>query len=402
MKNDVVAPSNLPSPELLRQASDLLNATPSLTAADLVLRLRKSFASTSPALVALAAETAIARIAAKEKLGGWSAEGVFPSALLEQASRSAIANYRAHYFYGRQHVLEIGTGTGSDTGALARNATHVTSIESDPQRYEAAAHNLAVQGFSNVTLLCGDAQTVISSLDLSRFDALFADPARRTKDGTRVRTGDDYLPPLSWIRNLPVGTLRAIKISPGLFVETADTGWIRQFIGVGAECLEQTLWYGSTIVDSSVYLADTQIGWAPSQVTPPCITDTIEGWIVEAHGAINRSQHLHDFFAQHGITMLDSDIAYGITDAPPAPTPLMTVFRIVESFPYNVKRLKEALNTLGWTSRTEFKKRNFLGDLEEIRSTMHLKPHTHNAPYGTIFLFKWHNKTWVVLAQRQQ
>jgi hypothetical protein len=80
----------------------------------------------------------------------------------------------------------------------------------------------------------------------------------------------------------------------------------------------------------------------------------------------------------------------------------MTAFQIIESFPYNLKKLRESLTKLGWTSRSELKKRNFPGDLEEIRAALHLAPHAHNAPYGTIFLFKWNSKTWVVLAQRQQ
>ncbi len=393
--------SNLPSPELLRHACSLLAESPSLGAADLVLKLRRSFPDTPPSIVALAAETAAARITAREKLGEWSERGLFTTAVLEQASRGAIAEYRARFFQGRKHVLEIGTGTGSDTTALARVSGHVTTIESDPVRSEAARHNLSVQGVTNVTLLSGDAESIISELDLSQFDALFADPARRDRDGARIRKGEDYAPSLRWLMELGVGTLRAIKVGPGLFCEPPPTGWIRQFVGVGAECLEQTLWYGSPIKDSSVYLADCQVGWSPCHQVQPGIVTTLEGFIVEAHGTLNRCQHLHEFFAEHDIQIIAPDIAYGIASTLPNPTPLLSTFRIIEAFPHNLKKLKESLLRLGWTNRTEIKKRNFPGDPEEVRSALHLPPHAHNAPFGTIFLFKWHSKTWVVLAQRQ-
>lgn len=396
-----MAQANLPSTELISHACSLLAESPALGVADLVVKLRRSFPEIALPLVALAAETAVARVAAREKLGSWSEHGVFSTAVLEQASRTIIANYRAKHFQGRGHILEIGTGTGSDTTALARVAGYVTTIESDPTRCEVAKHNLSVQGVTNVTCLCGHAEAVVSKLDLSQVDALFADPARRNRDGARIRRGEDYAPSLRWLVELEVGGLRAIKVGPGLFFEPPLPGWVRQFIGVGAECLEQTLWFGSCIKDSSVYLADCETGWSPSGALQPGIATTLEGFIVEAHGTVNRCQHLHQFYAERDIQLIASGVAYGITTTLPAPTPLLSAFQILESFPYNLKKLKNSLQRLGWTNRTEIKKRNFPGDPEEIRATLHLPPHAHNASFGTIFLFKWDSKTWVVLAQRQ-
>jgi hypothetical protein len=63
--------------------------------------------------------------------------------------------------------------------------------------------------------------------------------------------------------------------------------------------------------------------------------------------------------------------------------------------------LAKKLAELGWTNRTEIKKRNFNGDPEAIRSSLKLPPHTHNAPFGTIFLFKWRQRNRAVLALRQ-
>jgi hypothetical protein len=100
----------------------LSESSPKLDAPALVLRLRKAFPNADVREVNLAVETFIARRQAPEKLGAWAKEGHFSVSLLQQASRESIATYRAQFFEGRSHVLEIGTGTGSDTAALARVA----------------------------------------------------------------------------------------------------------------------------------------------------------------------------------------------------------------------------------------------------------------------------------------
>lgn len=367
--------------------------------ATLVMRLRKLFPQADTAQLNLAVETYVSRARAHEKLGAWAKGGFFSNALLQQASRDAIAATRARHFAGCSHLLEIGTGTGSDTAALARVSQHVTSIDGDPVASEFARRNLDLQGIRNVTLLVGDAQSLIGSLP-STFDALFADPARRTESGFRVREGEDYSPPLQFILDLPIGSRRAIKVSPGLFIDP-PAGWSRQFVGYGDECLEQTLWFGADIKDSSIILADRGVGWAPDPSLNPCeIATEIGPFLVEAHGTLNRCQYLDHFFAAQGFSRFDPDVAYGSSPTAPAPSPLYTSYRVLEHFAFSTKRLKQAVSERGWSSRTELKKRNYSGELEEIRRELRLPKHSHSASFGVIFLFTYGGKPWSVLAER--
>jgi len=380
--------------------SFLTSRAEKLDAATLVMRLRKAFPGADVTELNLAVETHLARRTAAEKLGEWAKEGHFSVSLLQQASRSSIAEYRAQYFKGCDHVLEIGTGTGSDTAALARVARHVTTIDSDPAASELARRNLSLLGISNVSFLVGEAsETVVGSS--SDFDGFFADPMRRRSAGERVRDGEDYSPPLSRLYNLTSAPLRAIKVSPGLFVEPCPEGWIRQFVGYGEECLEQTLWFGSSIADSSVVVTDCGERWAPSSIADKAgFAETLTGFIVEAHGVVNRSQHLDLFFRDRGVRLFSPEVAYGVTDTPPSPSKLLTTYRILEDLPYSLRKLRAALAARGWSSRTEFKKRAFSGDLEAIRAELDLPAHSHAAPFGTVFLFRYHGKPWALLAER--
>lgn len=57
----------------------------------------------------------------------------------------------------RDHVLEVGTGSGYMTALMARLAEHVTSVEISPELHAFAGKNLASQKIENVTLIQGDA-----------------------------------------------------------------------------------------------------------------------------------------------------------------------------------------------------------------------------------------------------
>jgi hypothetical protein len=392
--------------EALEQAicsiSALHTAEPHLDKAAVVLRLRKQLPHMERETLALAIDTYFSRRAAAEKLGPWATRGYFSAELLEQASRHTISHYRAGLYRGLHHVLELGTGTGADTAALARVATQVTSIEVDPTRAELARENLRVQGIDNVTVLVGDVVDTVQRLNPTDYDGLFADPARRTREGSRVRQAHEYSPPLDFLVGLNIGRVRGIKVSPGLFFDPPTTEWKRHFIGVGDECLEQTLLYGASVADSSVHLADYMVSWAPTDVAASSLPSptTLTGYISEAHGLINRSQYLASFYGERGIICIAPDVAYGVSPDAPSPTPLLQSFRIIDSFPFTPAQLRQALQSLNWTNRTELKKRNCSLDLDAVRASLKLPPHTHNAPFGTVFLFTWRGPHHVVLGER--
>jgi len=395
-----VTSNNPPSPNL----DDVLAFVERLAAGEdlptLVLRLKKAFPTASSEILSLAAEIVTARDVAPDKLGEWARGGFFSHGVLQQASRAAIATQRSSYFSGCRHVLEIGTGSGSDTAALARVAAHVTTVEHDRATAELAQRNLVLQGITNVTCVVGHAEELVPAL-IAACDSLFADPARRTRSGERVKEGEEYSPPLSWVLGLSVPGVRAIKVSPGLFVEPAPPGCARQFVGVGDECLEQTLWFNSPVRDSSVVLADRGIVWAPSGTSTTIGNCAgLSGFLSEAHAVVNRSQYLREFFSERGISLVADDVAYGISPTAPTPSPLLDRFRIVTDFAYQSKRLKEKLHELGWSNRTEFKKRAMALDPESLRREMGLPEHSHNAPFGVVFIFPWRGKPWVVLAER--
>jgi len=387
--------------EVLAQIAQIRESDPFLDRAALVIKVKKLFPSLDQETLALAINTHLSRPNALEKLGPWASSGIFSPELLEQASRFAISEYRSKYFAGLNHVLEIGTGTGADTAALARVVNHVTTIELDPARAEMARENLKVQGIKNVTSLAGDLDSVLPKIDLSTFDGLYADPARRSRSGDRFREADDYSPPLAKLIELSVGRIRAIKVSPGLFFDPENTGWIREFLGHGSECLEQTLLFGVATRDSSVILTDLGLSWAPlscaSTLEPP---ETLSGFISEAHATINRCQFLGSFFAEHGVALLAPDVAYGISATQPTRTPFMDSFKIIDAIPFSPRALKEKLRALNWSSRTEFKKRNSSVDLDELRTSLRLPAHNNSSPFGTVFIFKWRGAQHAIMTER--
>jgi hypothetical protein len=279
---------------------------------------------------------------------------------------------------------------------------HVTTVEIDPLRSELARHNLAVQGITNVTCLVGGIAELRDTLDLASFDGFFADPARRTVEGVRVKDAAEYSPPLDELITLTNARIRAIKVSPGLFFDAPHHGWCRQFLGVADECLEQTLWFGAPVIDSSIFLVDEAIGWSPPTSAIPALPHphNLSGFVVEAHATINRSQLLETFFAERGIALIAPDVAYGVSEQEPAASPLLARFAILEAAPYSLPLLHSRLNALGWTNRTEIKKRNYGGDIEQIRTALKLPPHFHGAPFGTILIFTWRGTPWLIIGRR--
>lgn len=368
------------------------------------LKLKKLFPDTPNDHLKDALEITISRNKTKS-LGAWAKRGLFTKQSIEQASHPLIAAHHAKRFENADHVLEIGTGVGLDTAALARKAQKVTSIEHDPKIAAYALHNLRLQGISNVVILTGKAETIIPSLCTQTFDGLWADPSRRDPQGKRVWSAEDYRPKLSFVLTIPCAGVRGIKISPGLNLEV-QKDFVREWIAFDEDCREQVLWSNTDVVDGTTYNASCARTWIPRDLLLTAESQIfnasfVGATLVEPHGAVIRSGRLQDFFLEHALAFLDPRIAYGIrSDLPPASV-WYRRFKVLDALPYGLKKLKAKLKQLGWDSRTEIKKRGFPDDPDTLRGKLNLpKPQTDNDSFGVIFLTKIGNDHHIILAKR--
>jgi SAM-dependent methyltransferase len=360
-------------------------------------------------------------------LGDWVREGFFTRQSLEQATAPAIARHHAQRFAGCKHVLEICTGAGFDTAALAHVAERVTTIEADERLAAMARQNLLQQGVNNVQVVCGLAETVLPTLKTSHWqdlDGLWADPSRRTNTGERIENPDEYKPSLRVVQQCAERishhcqavhrqAVCGIKIAPALNCTAEQrTGWQREWVGTAHECREQVLWRGvggmaDGIADGMIALPELGFVWQPSREdhaharlwnSPyPALAGQM---LVEPHPCLIRSGHLSAFFAALDVCLLDEHIAFGVADdcaAPLAESPLYQRFRILEAFPFHRKTLRERLRQRSWGTRTEIKKRGFPETPEHIRSWLRLPS---SPAFGVVVIARVGNGHLVMLAER--
>ena len=371
--------------------------------------LRKQFPTTASNFASQALNLALLREKAAP-FGAWTQHGFFTRQSLEQATAPVIAQHHAQRFAGCRHVLEICTGAGFDTAALARCVERITTIESNADLAAMAQHNLAAQNIHNVDVLCGLAEDVVQKIDIQQFDGLWSDPSRRDGRGRRINNPNEYAPSLEWLQNLSqrldVRSVAGIKISPAANL-VPSANWQREWIGYGDECREQTLWRGVQLVDGTASLPDASLQWSvPTNRTSTCVWDKslqmLEGqYLVEPHGCLIRSGYLSIFFAERDMCLLDEHIAYGISAHEPPQSAWYQAFRIVEAFDFHRARLKERVTARGWGNTVEIKKRGFPETPDDIRKWLKL-PSSKNAfkNAGTVIITRVGAGHLVVLAER--
>jgi hypothetical protein len=394
--------------EILRRTQEYLQTTNSDTLRTTTL-LRKA-TSCLPQIASAALEITLCRQKAAA-FGAWTEHGFFTRQSLEQATSPIIARHHAKNFAGRKHILEICTGAGFDTAALAREAGRVTTIEADDHLAAMARQNFTAQNITNVEILCGMAEAVCEKLDLTMFDGLWADPSRRTDQGKRIATPDNYAPSLAWLQHLPISGIRGIKIAPAVNCEphhlTGD--WRREWIGFDDECREQVLWSGretKQLHDGAVTLlrnAAAAEHWIPQRNTRNTQIWSGDGavlagqFLIEPHGALIRTGHLASFFAERHWMLFAEQIAYGVAPTKPSESTFYQAFEILEAMPFHYARLRELITSYHWGSGTEIKKRGFPETPEEIRK--HLKLPS-GGDSGVLICTRRGDQHWAILARR--
>ncbi|MBG6140145.1 THUMP-like domain-containing protein [Longispora fulva] len=318
------------------------------------------------------------RAKAVAKFGPDAGQMFFTRAGLEQATRLTVADRRAARLAaaGVRTIADLGCGIGADARAFARAGITVYAVEADPGTAEIAAANTA--GLP-VTVEHRDAQSV----DLTAFDAVFCDPARRAGN-RRVFDPRSYSPPWDFIESL---TRRpaVIKLGPGidhaLLPGTAEAEWV----SVGGEVVEAALWcdrLAEVPRRATVLPGDTGRSSGRGDGTPGGAAQLTGGGTREAEvgptrafvydpdGAVIRSHLVAELADTLGANIADPTIAYLYADEVRA-TRFARAYRIDLVLPFSLKRLRSTLRERG-VGRLTIKKRGSALEPESLRKQLRL------------------------------
>lgn len=337
-----------------------------------VSRLRA--AGHSPALVAAALTQDRLRRKAEGKFGPFAARMLFTQAGLEQATRLRVAALHAGRFRdaGVRALVDLGCGIGGDALACAAIDIPVTAVDRDEVTATLASFNLAP--FPHARAVHAAAEDV----DLSAFDAVYLDPARRTaghSETSRLTRSGDYTPSLDFAFGLAATHAVGIKLGPGFDREDIPDGWEAQWISVDGQVVELGLWSAALArpgVGRSALVIDATGSHELTAAEDSADVDVrpLGAYVWEPDGAVIRARLIGDLARSLDAGMLSPGIAYLTGDAP-LDTPFARRFRVIERFPLDEKALKRELKARG-IGTLEVKKRGVDVDPAQFRKRMSL------------------------------
>jgi hypothetical protein len=217
-------------------------------------------------------------------------------------------------------------------------------------------------------VLVSDATT----LDLSGFGVVFADPARRTGAG-RVFDVDAYTPPWSFVEQRLRGSA-CVKVAPGIPHHRIPDGVEAEWVSFAGEVKEAVLWsprLASTPKRATV-MAARGLATLTSEDDPGAGEPGPLGrYLLEPDGAVIRAGLVTAVADRVGGWLVDPHIAYLASDSRAA-TPFARCFEVVEELPFHEKQLKAALRERG-IGRLTIKKRGVDVVPERLRSRLALR-----------------------------
>ncbi len=370
---DVAELRALLTPEGLRLLEDQPLIESAADVARAVSRLRA--AGHSPDPVSAVVGQARLRVRARAKFGPFAERMLFTRAGLEQATRLSVAAHHAGRFRdaGLTRVADLGCGIGGDAMGLAGLGLRVDAVDADEVTAAIAAYNLAPFG-DQVTVRHGRAE----ASDLSRVDAVWLDPARRSgghSETSRLRA-EDYTPPLDWALELAGRMPAGIKLGPAFDRAAIPDGFEAQWISADGSTIELVLWSGALSRPglrraALVLRGDTshELTAAADAVDEPA--RDLGAFVHEPDGAVIRARLIGDVARSLDAGMLAPGVAYLTSDAA-LTSPFVSSFRVRERLPADVKGLSRALRERG-IGTLEIKKRGVDVDPAQLRTKLRLR-----------------------------
>lgn len=320
-------------------------------------RLRRRFSAD-------AAAWALTQVALRRKARGKfsrAAQMLFTPAGLEQATREAVARWRARRFVdaGVRRVWDVGCGIGSDALAFAEAGIEVVALDADPATAEAASHNLALVG-------AGPARVArAEELNIPPGDAVFLDPARRTGRGRTWRLAD-CSPPWRLVEGyLASERFVAVKLGPGVAKEVLPEASQWCWVSEGGDVVETCL-FNRCAGRAAIRLVNGEehVLFASGERLP---VGDVGAYLAEPDGAAIRAGALAEA-AGAGAWLLDEHVAYLSSDQP-ITTGWVTNFEVVEVLPFDRKVLARYVRDHG-VGTLEIKKRAVDVDPAQLRARL--------------------------------
>ncbi|SDS80226.1 hypothetical protein SAMN04489860_2405 [Paraoerskovia marina] len=378
------------TPLLTPEGWSLLNALPPYDESEAMVLLEGLRAKgVDPALAAAAMTQSRLRADGRAKFGDLAEGMLFTQAGLEQATRLVVAARHARRFHdaGASHVADLTCGIGADAMTFAGAGLRVLATDIDEATAAIATVNL--RHFPTAVVRHADGL----GLDLAAegVDAVFADPARRTRRGARIVDPKAYAPPLDDVWGLrDVVPAVGIKVGPGIahagLPQDAETQWV----SVDGDVVEAGIWFGPLAPDGPGHSA-LVLATVHGDDGPTTVAETVRGdldlapevgglgaHLYEPDGAVIRAGLVAHAAERLGGRLVDRTIAYVTTDevVPPAANGLAaglaTGYRVLDTLPFGLKRLKAYLRERD-VGRLTIKKRGTAVVPEQLRRQLDLR-----------------------------
>ncbi|MCW7944962.1 methyltransferase [Streptomyces hygroscopicus] len=373
--NDLAFASLL-TPEGLALLDEVRGTAPAQELA-VATRLRRAHPAE---LVSAALAQARLRERAAAKFGADAERMFFTPNGVEQSTRATVAAHRAERLraLGVTSVADLCCGVGGDAIALARAGIRVLAVDRDPLTAAVAQANADALSLS---ALIEVREADVMDVDVSSYDAVFVDPARRGGRG-RVFDPEAYTPPLSWaVATALKAPHAALKVAPGIPHEAVPAGAEAEWVSDGGDVKEAVLWFGTQpgLVRATL-LPGPRVLRGRGLPDPP--VRPLGRYLYEPDGAVIRAHLVAEVADELDGGLIDETIAYVTADGR-HDCPYATAYEITDRLPFNVKKLKALLREREVGILT-VKKRGSAVEPEELRRKVLPKPHGTRAV--TVFL----------------
>ncbi len=244
------------------------------------------------------------------------------------------------------------------------------------------------------TVVHADAAT----FDLSGVDGVYLDPARRNSK-KRLADPADWTPSLDLAFGLAERMPTGIKLGPGIDRGLIPPSAEAQWVSVDREAVELGVWFGA-LARPGIRRAALVLGdHGAAELSAGADSEDAEvaplgAYVYEPDGAVIRARLIGDLARSSGANMLSHDIAYLTADAR-VDTPFASRFRVLDTFPLDVKKLRREVAARG-IGILEIKKRGV--DIDPALLRTQLSPKGDAS--ATLILTRVGGKRVALLTQR--